>query len=64
MSAKVPNSLRWKIKNMLIKNGNKPNMTEPEQISLESYYLNDAKNLQLLLKKKLPWKWVYEKTRK
>ncbi len=60
MSAKVPNSLRWKIKNMLIKNGNKPNMTEPERISLESYYLNDAKNLQLLLKKKIPWKWVYD----
>jgi len=57
----LPKSLKWKLKEeIILKKENKPQLTKEHRIILENYYREDAKNLQNLLKRKLPWKWIEE----
>ena len=57
----LPKSLKWKLKEAIIlKNEKKPQFTNEHRIIMENYYREDARNLQNLIKRKLPWKWIDE----
>jgi len=52
----MPQSLKWKLKEKLIlKKEEKPELEKEDRYALESFYLNDVKELQSLLKRKIPW---------
>jgi len=58
-SRTIPQSLKWKLKEKLIlKQEKKPELEKVDRLTLESFYLNDVKELQSLLKRKLPWHWA------
>lgn len=55
----LPHKIRLKFRsNVLLKNIQKPELPEADRFALENFYLNDAKELELLLKRKLPWDWL------
>jgi len=55
----VPQNLRWKIKqNLLIKRDKKPLLLDKDRLVLEKFFREDVKNLQILLKRKIPWEWI------
>jgi len=55
----MSNSLRLKLKEkIIVKREIKPELSREDRLSLETFYRNDTKNLQILLKRKLPWGWL------
>jgi len=55
----LPHNIRLKFrKNILLKDVKKPKLPEEERLALENFYLNDVRELELLLKRKLPWDWL------
>lgn len=61
ISRKTPQTLRWRFKQgVLLKETKKPEISEDNRLGLENYYRNNMKNLELLLKLKLPWNWVHK----
>jgi len=55
----IPKSIRRRLKDTITeKPKEKPIMTEMDRLSLESFYYQDVKNLQQLLRRTLPWNWI------
>jgi len=51
--------VRRKIRDdIIIKKQKKPHISKKDSLSLEAFYRKDVENLQILLKRKLSWKWV------
>ena len=60
ISALVPQSLRWKLKKLFIlKEVEKPKLSDQDRILLENFYRDDIKKLEGLLHRQLPWDWVH-----
>ncbi len=55
----IPQSLRWEVRQkVLLKKEEKPKLADEDRAILEDFYREDAENLQVLLKRKLPWPWI------
>jgi len=55
----IPEWVRKKIRDdIIIKKQKKPHISKKDSLALEDFYRKDVENLQILLKRKLPWKWV------
>jgi len=55
----IPQNIRRRLKESLTeKPKEKPKMSEMDRHSLESYYYQEVKNLQQLLRRTLPWNWI------
>jgi len=59
----VNNSLCFVIKhqiqkNIFLKSEKKPQILKEDKMALENFYLEDMKNLQKLLQRKLPRNWI------
>jgi len=55
----ISSSLKWKLKeNILLKKEAKPELSKDDKLLLENFYRNDMKDLETLLKTKLPWEWI------
>jgi len=46
------------VKQVLGKKITKPKMSKKDRDFLENLYSDDVKNLQKILKRKIPWKWI------
>jgi len=58
-SRNISPNIRDKFRNnVLLKHIDKPGFPDEERLILEKFYLNDVKELQVLLRRKLPWKWL------
>ena len=55
----IPQNLQWKIKeNIIYKKEKKPKIPDEDRLILQNFYRDDARDLQALLNRKLPWDWV------
>jgi len=55
----LPGTLKMKIKSeLLLKKAEKPQLSKNDRASLENFFQDDAKQLQIILNKKLPWEWI------
>jgi len=55
----LPQSLKWKVKqDIILKEAKKPELSDEDKSFLEDFFRSDVEELELILKRKFPWKWV------
>ena len=58
---RVPQNLKWKIKeDVLLKQVKKPKLSKEDESVLKSFYRSDAKKIQEIINKKIPWKCLQD----
>ncbi len=59
----MPKSLKSKLREkVLMKNKKKPEISEDEKLILENFYREDLLSLENILKRKLPWTWLKDRS--
>ncbi len=52
-------NIRWMLRrNLILKTAPKPILSEDDRASLEKFYYDDVKKLEVLIGRKFPWKWL------
>jgi len=58
INKEIPSSMRIQIRDTLFFKKQKSEFPEEERSTLENYFREDVKQLQIILKQKMPWDWI------